>query len=307
MNKTEKNTAGVDEAGRGPLAGPVVAAAVILPKNHTIVGLIDSKKLTAKKREKLYNEIIKVSDYGIGIVSHRTIDKINILQATFKAMRKAILNLNQKPDKILVDGYAIPDKTIKNEGIIGGDNLIECISAASILAKVTRDEIMVNIDKLFPEYGFAKHKGYGTKMHMESIKINKASPIHRKSFRPVKENLPTMEWLKDNNMLIKLGVQLTGLNYLKQGYSILKINFKIDIYNFTVMKNNIVIFVKVLVNKEGNEKNVISNYSKNEIKRLKDEVIKLNNEIDKTIKSKFEIVFINLKKNPSIKVFNINI
>tara|TARA_B110000467_G_C18315988_1_gene481507 strand:- start:606 stop:1529 length:924 start_codon:yes stop_codon:yes gene_type:complete len=307
MNKTEKNTAGVDEAGRGPLAGPVVAAAVILPKNHTIVGLIDSKKLTAKKREKLYNEIIKVSDYGIGIVSHRTIDKINILQATFKAMRKAILNLNQKPDKILVDGYAIPDKTIKNEGIIGGDNLIECISAASILAKVIRDEIMVNIDKLFPEYGFAKHKGYGTKMHMESIKINKASPIHRKSFRPVKENLPTMEWLKDNNMLIKLGVQLTGLNYLKQGYSILKINFKIDIYNFTVMKNNIVIFVKVLVNKEGNEKNVISNYSKNEIKRLKDEVIKLNNEIDKTIKSKFEIVFINLKKNPSIKVFNINI
>ena len=307
MNKTEKNTAGVDEAGRGPLAGPVVAAAVILPKNHTIVGLIDSKKLTAKKREKLYNEIIKVSDYGIGIVSHRTIDKINILQATFKAMRKAILNLNQKPDKILVDGYAIPDKTIKNEGIIGGDNLIECISAASILAKVIRDEIMVDIDKLFPEYGFAKHKGYGTKMHMESIKINKASPIHRKSFRPVKENLPTMEWLKDNNMLIKLGVQLTGLNYLKQGYSILKINFKIDIYNFTVMKNNIVIFVKVLVNKEGNEKNVISNYSKNEIKRLKDEVIKLNNEIDKTIKSKFEIVFINLKKNPSIKVFNINI
>jgi len=307
MNKTEKNTAGVDEAGRGPLAGPVVAAAVILPKNHTIVGLIDSKKLTAKKREKLYNEIIKVSDYGIGIVSHRTIDKINILQATFKAMRKAILNLNQKPDKILVDGYAIPDKTIKNEGIIGGDNLIECISAASILAKVIRDEIMVDIDKLFPEYGFAKHKGYGTKMHMESIKINKASPIHRKSFRPVKENLPTMEWVKDNNMLIKLGVQLTGLNYLKQGYSILKINFKIDIYNFTVMKNNIVIFVKVLVSKEGNEKNVISNYSKNEIKRLKDEVIKLNNEIDKTIKSKFEIVFINLKKNPSIKVFNINI
>ena len=307
MNKTEKNTAGVDEAGRGPLAGPVVAAAVILPKNHTIVGLIDSKKLTAKKREKLYNEIIKVSDYGIGIVSHRTIDKINILQATFKAMRKAILNLDQKPDKILVDGYAIPDKTIKNEGIIGGDNLIECISAASILAKVIRDEIMVDIDKLFPEYGFAKHKGYGTKMHMESIKINKASPIHRKSFRPVKENLPTMEWLKDNNMLIKLGVQLTGLNYLKQGYSILKINFKIDIYNFTVMKNNIVIFVKVLVSKEGNEKNVISNYSKNEIKRLKDEVIKLNNEIDKTIKSKFEIVFINLKKNPSIKVFNINI
>ena len=124
MTNTEKIIAGVDEAGRGPLAGPVVAAAVILPKNHSIKGLIDSKKLTANKRENLYNEIIKVSDYGIGIVSHRTIDKINILQATIKAMKKAILNLNLKPDKTLVDGYGLPDQTIKNEGIIGGDNLI---------------------------------------------------------------------------------------------------------------------------------------------------------------------------------------
>ena len=108
------------------MAGPVVAAAVILPKDHSIEGLIDSKKLSAKKREKLYNDIIKVSDYGIGIISHRTIDKINILQATFKAMRNAILNLNQKPDKTLIDGYGFPDQTIKNEGIIGGDNLIKC-------------------------------------------------------------------------------------------------------------------------------------------------------------------------------------
>jgi ribonuclease HII len=212
MTNNIKIIAGVDEAGRGPLAGPVVAAAVILPKNHTIKGLIDSKKLTAIKRENIYNEIIKVSDYGIGIVSHKTIDRVNILQATFKAMNKAILNLNQKPDKSLIDGYGLPNQIIKNEGVIGGDDLIECISAASIIAKVTRDRIMLNIDKVFPEYGFAKHKGYGTKIHMESLKINKASPIHRKSFKPVKENVPTTEWLKNNNKFTQLAIQLVCLD-----------------------------------------------------------------------------------------------
>ena len=272
MINTEKIIAGVDEAGRGPLAGPVVAAAVILPKDHSIKGLIDSKKLTAKKRDKLYNEIIKVSDYGIGIVSHRTIDKINILQATFKAMKKAILNLDQKPDKTLIDGYGLPDQTIKNEGIIGGDNLIESISAASILAKVTRDRIMINIDKIFPEYGFAKHKGYGTKMHMKMLKVNKSSPIHRKSFRPIKENLPTIEWLNNNNRFNSLGIQLACLNYLNQGYSILEINFKIKIYHIKVIKDDVIVFIRLLVNKKENEKNKILNLNKNDIKMLKDEV-----------------------------------
>ena len=229
MTNTEIIIAGVDEAGRGPLAGPVVAAAVILPKDHSIEGLIDSKKLSAKKREKLYNEIIKVSDYGIGIISHRTIDKINILQATFKAMRNAILNLNQKPDKTLIDGYGFPDQTIKNEGIIGGDNLIKSISAASIIAKVTRDRIMKNIDKIFPEYGFAQHKGYGTKMHMEKLNTHKASPVHRKSFGPVKINIPKMEWIKNNNKLNSLGIQLVCLNYLNQNFTILHINFQSNI------------------------------------------------------------------------------
>jgi ribonuclease HII/Holliday junction resolvase-like predicted endonuclease len=306
MNKTEKNTAGVDEAGRGPLAGPVVAAAVILPKNHTIVGLIDSKKLTAKKREKLYNEIIKVSDYGIGIVSHRTIDKINILQATFKAMRKAILNLDQKPDKTLIDGYGLPDQTIKNEGIIGGDNLIESISAASILAKVTRDRLMINIDKIFPEYGFANHKGYGTEMHMQMLKINKSSPIHRKSFRPIKENLPTIEWLNNNNRFNSLGIQLACLNYLNQGYSILEINFKIKIYHIKVIKDDVIVFIKVLVNKNENEKNKILNLNKNDINMLKDEVINYSEDFSKTVNSKFEILFITLNKNPTFKAINLN-
>ena len=305
MTNTEKIIAGVDEAGRGPLAGPVVAAAVILPENHSIKGLIDSKKLTANKREKLYNEIIKVSDYGIGIVSHRTIDKINILQATFKAMKKAILNLNLKPDKTLVDGYGLPDQTIKNEGIIGGDNLIECISAASILAKVNRDRIMINIDKIFPEYGFSKHKGYGTKMHIEMLKINKATPIHRKSFRPVKDNLPTMEWLSGQNRFNNLGIQLTCLNYLNQGYSLLEINFNNGIYNIKVIKNKIILFIKVLVNEKVNEKNKVSNLTENEINKLKDEAITVKEDFNNNIKLKFDIVFIYLKKEPLFKVFHV--
>ena len=306
MINTKKIIAGVDEAGRGPLAGPVVAAAVILPKDHSIKGLIDSKKLTAKQRDKLYNEIIKVSDYGIGIVSHRTIDKINILQATFKAMKKAILNLDQKPDKTLIDGYGLPDQTIKNEGIIGGDNLIESISAASILAKVTRDRIMINIDKIFPEYGFAKHKGYGTKMHMQMLKINKSSPIHRKSFRPIKENLPTIEWLNNNNRFNSLGIQLACLNYLNQGYSILEINFKIKIYHIKVIKDDVIVFIKVLVNKNENEKNKILNLNKNDINMLKDEVINYSEDFNKTVNSKFEILFITLNKNPTFKAINLN-
>ena len=304
MTNNIKIIAGVDEAGRGPLAGPVVAAAVILPKNHTIKGLIDSKKLTSIKRENIYNEIIKVSDYGIGIVSHKTIDRVNILQATFKAMNKAILNLNQKPDKSLIDGYGLPNQIIKNEGVIGGDDLIECISAASIIAKVTRDRIMLNIDKVFPEYGFAKHKGYGTKIHMESLKINKASPIHRKSFKPVKENVPTTEWLKNNNKFNQLAIQLVCLDYLNQGYSIININFNIDIYNIKVIKDDLLVFIKVLVKKENNN---IPNLSEDNISKLKNEVLKYKKEVDKVIKSKFEIAFITLKKNPLIQVFDINI
>ena len=308
MTNTEIIIAGVDEAGRGPLAGPVVAAAVILPKDHSIEGLIDSKKLSAKKREKLYNEIIKVSDYGIGIISHRTIDKINILQATFKAMRNAILNLNQKPDKTLIDGYGFPDQTIKNEGIIGGDNLIKSISAASIIAKVTRDRIMKNIDKIFPEYGFAQHKGYGTKMHMEKLNTHKASPVHRKSFGPVKINIPKMEWIKNNNKLNSLGIQLVCLNYLNQNFTILHINFQSNInktINIVLMKENVVVFVKVVTSTEKIKKINILNLSQDEIDKIKYEASKYNQEIGIIIKSKFEIAAIVLKKNPIINIYDI--
>tara|TARA_B110001454_G_scaffold24933_2_gene24423 strand:- start:1319 stop:2257 length:939 start_codon:yes stop_codon:yes gene_type:complete len=308
MTNTQKIIAGVDEAGRGPLAGPVVAAAVILPKDHTIEGLIDSKKLSAKKREKLYTEIIKVSDYGIGIISHRTIDKINILQATFKAMRSAILNLDQKPDKTLIDGYGFPDQNIKNEGIIGGDNLIKSISAASIIAKVTRDRIMMNIDKIFPEYGFAQHKGYGTKMHMETLNVHKASPVHRKSFGPVKRNIPKMEWLKNNNKFNSLGIQLVCLNYLNQNFTILHINFESNInkrINIILMKENIVVFVKVIASTEKIEKINILNLNQDEIDKMKYEASKYNQEISNIVESKFEIATIVLKKNPIINIYDI--
>ena len=240
--------AGVDEAGRGPLAGPVVASAVILPENHGIEGLADSKKLTAKKREKLFDEINEVADVGIGIISHRTIDKINILQATFKAMRQAINKLEDPPHKSLIDGFGFPDQKLKNEGIIDGDNKVESISAASIIAKVTRDGIMKDIDPIFPEYGFAKHKGYGTQYHMNALRELKATPIHRKSFKPVQENLPNMHWLKSNKKIGPLGEKLVALQYYNQGYTIIEMNRTCSHYgelDIIAQKNDEWIFVEV--------------------------------------------------------------
>ena len=309
MINTNNIIAGVDEAGRGPLAGPVVAAAVILPKNHSIEGLIDSKKLTAKKREKLYKEITNICDYGIGIVSHRTIDKINVLQATFKAMRVAILNLKQKPDNTLIDGYGLPDQVIRNEGVIGGDNLIECISAASIIAKVTRDELMLKIDDIFPEYGFAKHKGYGTKAHMENLNIYKACPIHRKTFSPVKKNIPKMEWLIANDKLNKLAVQLVSLHYLNKNYTIVHINFNLNEkmpIDIVLKKDEINVFVKVILLMKNTNRMNIENLTTDELKNMKYEASKFNQESDSTLESKFEIATIFLQKNPIIDIYNLH-
>lgn len=183
---------GVDEAGRGPLAGAVVAAAVVLPENHGIVGLNDSKKLSEKKREILFPQIIeKAISYSIAEASVEEIDKLNILQATFIAMTRAINQLTILPNKILIDGNKIPPqlKHLYCEAIIGGDAKIESISAASILAKVTRDKHLLELDKLYPEYGFANHKGYGTKQHLASIdKYGPIIGIHRMSFAPLKQN-----------------------------------------------------------------------------------------------------------------------
>ena len=232
---------GVDEAGRGPLAGPVVAAAVILPEEHQISGLNDSKKLTEKNRVKLYKEISDLAQISIGIVSHRIIDKNNILNATYLAMEKAILGLKTKPGLSLIDGYGLPNDNIKNEGIIRGDSKVESISAASIIAKVTRDILMQKIDPIFPEFKFAKHKGYGTKYHIEILKKLKATPIHRKSFAPVKKNLPTKKVLKNKKKLTQLSIQLASLDYIRRGYEIKNIEWNSDEFgriNIIVKKNN---------------------------------------------------------------------
>lgn len=178
------NIAGVDEVGRGPLAGPVCAAAVILPKGLIIEGVDDSKKLSEKKREKLYDEIIeKALSYSVVFVDPEKIDEINIRQATHLAMQKAVDGLDIKPDFLLVDGNdKIPFSGVECDYIIKGDLKFECIAAASIVAKVTRDRYMLEMDEKYPQYGFAKHKGYGTKLHMEAIREYGLTPLHRRSF-----------------------------------------------------------------------------------------------------------------------------
>lgn len=180
--------AGVDEVGRGPLVGDVVTAAVILDPNNPIIGLNDSKKLTEKKRELLFHEINKKAlNVSIGRASPQEIDELNILQATMLAMQRAVKGLVITPDKILVDGNRTPDFGILADAIIKGDGVIAAISAASIIAKVVRDREMQELDKCYPEYGFAKHKGYPTKAHFSALAKYGVLKEHRKSFRPVRE------------------------------------------------------------------------------------------------------------------------
>ncbi len=174
---------GIDEVGRGPFAGPVVAGAVILPKDHPILYLNDSKKLSEKKREELYEVILKEAvATGIGMASPARIDEINILQATYEAMRMAISNLSVQPDLLLNDAVTIPEIEIMQIPIIKGDAKSVSIAAASILAKLTRDRLMVEYEKVFPGYDFASNKGYGTKAHIEGLKKLGPTPIHRMSF-----------------------------------------------------------------------------------------------------------------------------
>ncbi len=174
---------GIDEVGRGPLAGPVVASAVILPKDCDILYINDSKKLSEKKREMLFDKIMeKAVAVGIGIVSPERIDEINILQATYEAMREAVSKLDVKPDVLLNDAVKIPGINILQVPIIKGDAKSASIGAASIIAKVTRDRLMVAYDEVFPQYGFAANKGYGTAVHIAALKELGPTPIHRRSF-----------------------------------------------------------------------------------------------------------------------------
>lgn len=179
-----KNICGIDEAGRGPLAGPVVVASAILSKESMIEGVNDSKKVSEKKREKVFEEIVQNAvSYGVGIIDETIIDEINILQATKLGLTNSIKELKVRPDIILVDAlHGIDTVGIPYKSIIKGDALCYSIAAASIIAKVTRDRIMIGYDKIYPEYGFAKHKGYGTQEHISAIKKYGLCPIHRKSF-----------------------------------------------------------------------------------------------------------------------------
>lgn len=178
--------AGVDEAGRGPLAGPVVAAAVILDDRAPIKGLADSKKLSARQRERLYDEIrAKALCCSVAQASVEEIDRLNILHATMLAMQRAVQGLRLKPAKVLVDGNRLPPLDVLAEAIVSGDALVPAISAASILAKVTRDRLLDELHQSHPEYGFDRHKGYGTALHLQALQAHGPLPEHRRSFAPV--------------------------------------------------------------------------------------------------------------------------
>ncbi len=306
MLQNNEIIAGVDEAGRGPLAGPVVAAAVILSKTK-IEGLRDSKKLSAKKRETLFHEINnKAIAIGVGIVSEKEIDETNILVATHKAMQIALGRLNPKPTFALIDGYKLPNQIIPNKGIIKGDTKVEEIMASSIIAKVTRDNIMLEYDKIFPEFGFAKHKGYGTKQHMRTLFELKATPIHRRSFKPVSLNFPTISWLQKTNRVDIVGKQLAAVKLMERGQTIINISEncapqgKIDIIS---EKDDLLIFTEVKT--FAKEQMAISEFKIETKKR-----IKLGNAINYYI-GKYNInkdiridgIFVILGKKHSIKIF----
>lgn len=236
--------AGIDEVGRGPLAGPVVAAAVILPQECKIEGVNDSKKLSAKKREELYDIILeKAVAYGIGVVSNERIDEINILQATYEAMREALSQLQPKAEYILADAVTIPMVSTPQRGIIKGDAKSMSIGAASIVAKVYRDRMMEAYEEAYPGYGFAANKGYGSAEHIEGIKKLGITPIHRKTF--VKNFLPQEgDTTTDKG---QRGETLAAKQMEKMGYEILERNFhalkgEIDII---AKKENMIVFTEV--------------------------------------------------------------
>ena len=303
--------AGVDEVGRGPLAGPVVACAVILSTNHSIKGLKDSKKLSKKRREELF-PIIKEQAISIGIGESdvKTIDEFNIREATFMAMKNALENLDRKPVRALIDGESIKNISIPNEGVIGGDNLIDSIKAASIVAKVTRDNIMKEYAKIFYEYGFENNSGYGTKNHMEALKKFKATPIHRKSFKPVANALPSMSWIIENNRINWLGQKLAALYLRKLDFKGIEIvskhpfSKKIDVVCF---KNNVHHFINVFTShnkiNEITKKYTLSSSNNSFINTITKNKIK---DFEKQ-KSMFGQIFVELRKGGPDIFFKENI
>lgn len=290
---------GIDEAGRGPLAGPVVAASVILKPYEIIEGVKDSKKLSSKKRRDLFNQIYeKALSVGVGIVDEDIIDEINILKATFLAMKKSLGNLNLKPDKVLIDGPYSDITIYPTDYIVNGDNISQSIAAASIIAKVTRDEIMYEYDKIFPDYKFINHKGYGTKYHIEQLELKKSTPIHRRSFKIVKNNMPNYDfYLNKKSGFKNLAHQIVGVKYIKKHFAIVEQNIGISGNNINycfIDSNNNYKFVMILDN---SSKDII----KEDIKNLLQDYLNQNN-----IENNYTIDVISLKfikgKKPILKI-----
>ncbi len=290
---------GIDEAGRGPLAGPVVAASVILKPYEIIEGVKDSKKLSSKKRRDLFNQIYeKALSVGVGIVDEDIIDEINILKATFLAMKKSLGNLNLKPDKVLIDGPYSDITIYPTDYIVNGDNISQSIAAASIIAKVTRDEIMYEYDKIFPDYKFINHKGYGTKYHIEQLELKKSTPIHRRSFKIVKNNMPNYDfYLNKKNGFKNLAHQIVGVKYIKKHFAIVEQNIGISGNNINycfIDSNNNYKFVMI---RDNSSKDII----KEDIKNLLKDYLNQNN-----IENNYTIDVISLKfikgKKPILKI-----
>jgi len=224
MRLDNKVIAGVDEAGRGPLAGPVVAAAVIFSPGNIPDGLRDSKKLSAKRREILADEIRACARaIGVGMVHEQEIDRTNILQASLQAMREAVGQLSLTPAQVQVDGkFTIPDLLIDQIAIVGGDDTVAEISAASIIAKTTRDAMMISYHVLFPDYGFKSHKGYGSSFHMAALKEHGRCPIHRRSFRPVNTVSNTAyRYFGQESNYGRMGEIIAGMFLIRAGYTLL--------------------------------------------------------------------------------------
>jgi len=297
--------AGVDEAGRGPLAGPVVAAAVILPNYYDLKGLDDSKKLTPKKRSQLFVEIQhQATAIGVGVVAAAEIDKTNILQATHQAMKMALGRLKPRPDQAVIDGHALPTQIIPNKGVIKGDQTIDVIKAASIIAKVTRDNMMEQYDIIFPAYGFRKHKGYGTREHMDKLRLNKACVIHRKSFKPVASAMPTLSWLRKEDGIGQWGEQTAAVYLLERGYEIVAMNVHCDPYgeiDIIAEKDGIIIFVEVKTYSKKQLGTPAQNIDQNKLKKLEAAIHKYV--VDMQVKKDIFLDVICVYLKPSVPMF----
>ncbi len=294
--------AGIDEAGRGPLAGPVVAAAVVFGNDKVIEGIGDSKKLSPKKRELLYDEIMeRAQAVGIGQVEPLEIDRINILNATYKAMRKAVGRLKLKVEHLLVDGRPIPDKIYPQTAIVGGDRLCYSIAAASIVAKVYRDRLMVEYDSVFPGYGFAKHKGYGTKMHREAIIKLKPCPIHRKTFARVKEHLLDVKQTTNMRDLGRYGENAAAFYLYKSGYRIIERNFRLGAYgelDIIARKDEQLCFVEVKTQRHsvfGPPESWVDERKMEQIGMIAEGYLSQHQELD--VDCRFDVIAITITKN----------